>query len=1344
MSEPLTAEQSKAARALLAWSQQELAAAANVGVSTVADFERGMRTPVANNAQAIREAFEAQGLQFIAGGVVEKAMLPPPPPAGRPGGLVRWVNATHLSQWGESREGQSGMPELLRRLIYAELGPAAVVRFPSDESVQYPGWDGVCAVSAGGNVVPDGESVWEIGAQRSGIRAKADKDYVKRTADPLGRDPRKTTFVFVTPQRFVGKEDWVAEKMADGRWRKVIAIDGDDLVHWLEAHPAVAQWLSVKIGRRPPGLRNLEETWAEWVRATQTPLTPDVVLTSRDAEQTAVLKWLRGAPRLLSIQAEAPEEAVAFLYAAISHLPQSYRLHYWSRCVVADTAETARELVGLGTPMIIVLTEPDAGLAQRLVDDDHHVFAAYGPDANAFTGAHRLHRPWKFDLQQALVAAGVEDVEAHRLAHTSGRSITVLRRLMPAAPSAKPKWAEAAPPELIAAMFAGAWVETSAKDRKIVSELAGRPYDQVETVLAQLAANLGGPIVRLGSVWKVVSLRDLWVQIGGQVTTAQFARFEKAVQTVLGAVNPRYAKRPKNAYFESDGEFGEENSGAIRRGLTEAMIAMAVFPEQAGLITKVDGRIERLVHKLLENASPALWWSLAGDFRNLAETSPDAFLDALETGLEGESPTVQSLFRSDEGLMNSTEYLSNLLWALEALARSKDYLTRTALVLAQLDAIDPGGKWGNRPGASLRRIFVTWSPQTYATPAQRLKVIDKVVRQDARVGWKLLLALAPRFHDTSEPSSMPQWRDFAPDEPEIVTWEAVAEASRAIGDRLLDQTGDDGERWRSLLDLWANFDPDWRKGAVKQLRQFARSLSDPNEIERMRDKLRELLQHHRAYKKADWAMAERDLKALDAVFDILQPVGVEDRVRWRFRPGAARVRADMDWQAQREELEAEQILDAIDLMGALSEDGLFAFAETVTMRNDLGVAIAKAGIPDAAKLALLKRALLADAEHEVEVGMGLLFGLKVEEDESWVRALWAMAIEQGWGERAEMRIVHALPPTASTWADIEARSPGLTDAYWRTLNVYAIPKGSDPVYVADHMAAVGRNRAAMGWLGHHIEAKPPGDILIRIMRAAAGEAASTDSNDAVMLSHFAGVILNYLETAPGVTDQDIVSLEWIYYQALHHSPRPARTLQRALARDPDFFVHLLSMVYHPAEDSGVEEPEPNPEDAEAASNMASQAWSVLREWHHIPGADDHGVVDAAALESWVKRARKRLAEVGRTEIGDSKIGEILSAARRDADQPWPPEPVREIIEMARSRALERGFEVGLYNRRGVTVRMPHDGGAQERALAGVYQRDAEALRFDWPRTAACLDRIATTYQVDAEREDLSADQRDWL
>ena len=230
-------------------------------------------------------------------------------------------------------------------------------------------------------------------------------------------------------------------------------------MHWLETYPAVAQWLSVKTGRRPQGLRNMEEVWTEWVSATETPLTPDVLLTGRDEDQTAVLKWLRGPPQLLSIQAEAPDEAMAFLFAAISPLPERYRLAYWSRCVVADTPETARQLVGLGTPLIIVLTDPEAGLTQRLVGDGHYVFAAYGPRASDFVGARRLRRPWKFDLQMSLTRAGLGEEDAHRFAHASGRSITVLRRLMPAAPSFRVTWAEPASPELIAALFAGAWVE---------------------------------------------------------------------------------------------------------------------------------------------------------------------------------------------------------------------------------------------------------------------------------------------------------------------------------------------------------------------------------------------------------------------------------------------------------------------------------------------------------------------------------------------------------------------------------------------------------------------------------------------------------------------------------------------------------------------------------------------------------------------------------------------------------------------------------------------------------------------------------------------------------------------
>lgn len=64
----LTAEQCRAARAMLNVKQIEIAERANLSESTVRDFEKGRRVPSINNLKALRSAFEEHGLVFLGDG----------------------------------------------------------------------------------------------------------------------------------------------------------------------------------------------------------------------------------------------------------------------------------------------------------------------------------------------------------------------------------------------------------------------------------------------------------------------------------------------------------------------------------------------------------------------------------------------------------------------------------------------------------------------------------------------------------------------------------------------------------------------------------------------------------------------------------------------------------------------------------------------------------------------------------------------------------------------------------------------------------------------------------------------------------------------------------------------------------------------------------------------------------------------------------------------------------------------------------------------------------------------------------------------------------------------------
>jgi hypothetical protein len=134
--------------------------------------------------------------------------------------------------------------------------------------------------------------------------------------------------------------------------------------------------------------------------------------------------------------------------------------------------------------------------------------------------------------------------------------------------------------------------------------------------------------------------------------------------------------------------------------------------------------------------------------------------------------------------------------------------------------------------------------------------------------------------------------------------------------------------------------------------------------------------------------------------------------------------------------------------------------------------------------------------------------------------------------------------------------------------------------------------------------------------------------------------------------------------------------------------------------------------------------------------DEISRIDVAALAAWIGVVRQLCKDVARDEIGAHCIGQLLAQSPEGENGIWPSEEVCEAMEGIASPELASGFQVAVYNSRGVHWR--GEGGEQERELAAKYRGWAQRLHFDYPFVGSVLKGIAVSYERDAAREDSQA------
>lgn len=1264
------------------------------------------------------------------------------------------ANATDLVHWAQRHDAQAQLPQLVRRLIAATADGLSRLSVRAGEGVALPGWDGVAEAARQSTFVPSGISVWEMGV--GAPVSKADGDYRKRTEQPGDVSPADATFVFVTPRRWSGKENWAKERTEEGAWGAVIAYDADDLETWLESAPAVHAWISTLLGKDPSEAESLETWWSTWSCATRPAIPPALVLSGREQEAEQLRGFLAGEPATTSVAADSQSEALAFIAASILKPKESSLIE---RALVVRSSRAWRQLAVSPTPLLLLPTFEQPAVAPA-VQSGHYVVL---PVSREVAGTHRISLPRlrRAGIEAALLEAGLHHDRASSFATLGRRSLLSLRRTLAINPDTEvPEWAHPEhAPDVVPAVLAGTWHDSSEGDREAVAAIAGRPYDDVTRVLTRWLHAPDPPVRRVGDVWMVAAKADTWVLTASALTSDALSRFRQLAIDVLGGDDPALDFPPDQRMMA--GLLGRQrsHSGHLVRGIADTLALMATMSDDVPLPGERRGDAETavIVRSLLQaaNKDPTgrRWHSLSDVLPLLAEAAPTKVLQAIEAGSQSADGPVLHLFQDGEqsSFYSSGSPHCSLLWALEVLAWVPDYLPHAALQLATLARLDPGGRTLNRPFNSLRDILLLWRPGTAASLDERVQVVDLIRHREPDVAWRLMLRLIPPGRDTASSTASPDRRDWKPESTGGVFAAGLVRAVELIVERAAADAGVDGTRWAALLARLVT-----TYGSAYEIGMKVFQTVDPssmNSVGRVAvyRTLRKLVNSHRQFPDADWTMPAAAVHRLAELIPRFVPDDLVGKHSWLFDEHALDAFLGDDREERLLSLAEAQDEALREILDACGFDGILDWAATLAKPDFSAIQISNALCRTEHPLPELLGLLASEREMDRRIAMQFISIMARKDWPNW----GAKTLKDhctNWLPQHQALFLRALPASLHVWKLAEELGPEIERLYWADMHPYWLPSGgSEAIVAAEKLVEFGRARSALHLLAvaAHRDSEPvPHELVAHALEEAIRTA------EAPFESTLANDIGDHLERLAdaGFDKERLARLEWAYLPLFRFETREFRVLHRALAEDPLFFVELVSLVYRAAD----EEPR---ELTHLEQAKADSAHNLLESWRVVPGARPDGTIDADDLNEWVRTARKFLAEAKRVEVGEQMIGRVLRygpppqpaqnggspGQEQDEDvensvgAEWPGEPIRDVIESAASEHIETGIQLEVFNSRGVTTRGLTDGGQQEHAIAEGYRRYAENLGMRWPRTAAMLKRIADSYEHDAAREDRSAE-----
>jgi hypothetical protein len=870
--------------------------------------------------------------------------------------------------------------------------------------------------------------------------------------------------------------------------------------------------------------------------------------------------------------------------------------------------------------------------------------------------------------------------------------------------------------EVAIAQFVGSWNEASENDCKYVSELAEESYSDFVRKLSVQLNTPGTPLKHVGGVWSVNNRAECWETYGSYIFDRHLSLLQDNAVKALG---PSLDQTPQDLASDPTIEYSPGLQAAFAETLAFVGTSGAFLTRcQKDAVHMLPGLV---VRKIIDPKDWRNFANLSDHLPTLAEAAPVAFLSSVEQAtLQGN--TIGQLFGQQGGGIFGKNYSVGLLWALESLAWSADYLSRVTIILGALNELDPGGRWTNRPINSLKDIFLAWHPQTSAAPEIRFAAVRALSLEYSDAAWQVFISSLPGKMQSTSGTHKPNWhREWATSADLPITNGEYRDTLSDYTEGVLQLAKRDHTKIVDLIDNLGNLPDGYFEKATQLIQDHSKNIEKTASSYSVWNKLLEIVRKHRMFSTAAWAMPKERVDEIEAIAGHFRPESPSDIFKNLF--GHADV-GPYDPQDNLDEREKKiENVQSHAVQEILSYEGLNAiseFAKEVHRPRAVGYALSKVEGEHLSKK-YLQGLGASDDQNLHELLHGIVAGAYSSKGVEWIQALGL----KSWSREAASQILLALPFNANTWRLVENILGRHQALYWKRVDARFLDADSDVQFTVKKLIQHQRPVSAVNvlhsyWFKHRT-------LLVAEAVQALLAAANSDEKTSQMDEYAVETLIAQLQNSNAVSEDKVAEVEWAYLDLLDRVgiEGTPKTLERKLADDPAYFIHLITSIFQAKDQL----PGPDPTDQER--KFATKAYGLLMNWRVPPGMEPDGTFNGERYSNWLKTVVEGTRESGHLDVALIQIGKVLVHVPKSDGGLWINEAVAQSLNTPEFEALRSGYRSGLFNSRGVYWVDPS--GAPERKLASSYRQKAlDAEIAGYIRLATAMKALADEYNHQAD------------